>query len=278
MLQVNDLTFSYSRHKQPVLNHLSLTVEPGGIYGLLGLNGVGKTTLLNLMSGLLTPNEGEVLLDGINTRKRLPETLGDIFFVPEEFTLPAMSMREFARLTGALYPKFSQEDLRLCLDTFGVRDTDRLTDMSMGQRKKALLSFAIACNTSLLLLDEPTNGLDLPGKKALRGLLASTTDETRSVILSTHQIADIQNIIDHVIVMREGNILLNASLVTVAERLRFDVTSSPSVLSSALYYQPTFSGNIVILPNTEGVDSEIDLETFFYFTAEQPETVKRLLS
>lgn len=278
MLQVNDLTFSYSRRKPPVISDLSLTVEPGGIYGLLGLNGVGKTTLLNLMAGLLTPDRGDVTLNGINTRRRLPETLGDIFLVPEEFDLPAMSMREYARVTGAFYPKFSMEDLKECMDTFGLNLDDRLTDLSMGQRKKALLSFALSTNTSVLLLDEPTNGLDLPGKKALRGLIASSLNEERAILLSTHQIADIQNIIDHVIVMHDGGILLNVPLSAIADKIRFEVTSSPSVLSQALYSQPIFSGSIVILPNDDGRDTEIDLETFFYFTADQPETVGRLFS
>lgn len=278
MLKANNLTFGYSRKTPPVLNSLSLSVEPGGIYGLLGLNGVGKTTLLNLMAGLLTPKSGSVALNGIDTRRRLPETLGDIFFVPEEFALPSMTIKEYARLTGKFYPRFSSEDMNRCLDKFGLRDCDMIPDLSMGQKKKALLSFAMACNTSLLLLDEPTNGLDLPSKKALKGLLAASVDETRSVVLSTHQIADIQNIIDHLIMMRNGKILFNVPLSTISERLRFELTNSRALLSEALYSQPVFSGNIVILPNDDGLDSEIDLETFFYFSTEQPETVSQLLS
>ncbi|MDE6555372.1 MAG: ABC transporter ATP-binding protein, partial [Duncaniella sp.] len=215
MLKATDLTFTYSRRKPPVIDALSLSVAPGGIYGLLGLNGVGKTTLLNLMAGLLTPKSGNVTLNGDDTRRRNPVTLGDIFFVPEEFSLPSMTINEYAGLTGKFYPRYSQEDMKHCLDAFGLRGSESIPDLSMGQRKKALLSFAIACNTSLLLLDEPTNGLDMPGKKALRGLLGSSVDETRAVILSTHQMADIQNIIDHIIVMRDGKILLNVPLATI---------------------------------------------------------------
>lgn len=261
-----------------MLDGLTLSVEQGGIYGLLGLNGVGKTTLLNVMAGLLTPRRGNVTLNGTDTRKRLPETLSDIFFVPEEFVLPSVSIREYAALTGRFYPRYSAEDMRRCLDTFGLRGDERISDLSMGQRKKAFLSFAIACNTSLLLLDEPTNGLDLPGKKALKGLLASSIDETKAVVLSTHQIADIQNIIDHLIVLRNGKALFNVPLTTISERFRFELTNSPAVVAESLYRQPVFSGNIVILPNEDGRDTEIDLETFFYFSTEQPETVSRLLA
>ncbi len=277
-LKSNNHTFYYSRRTRPVINDLSLCVEPGGIYGLLGLNGVGKTTLLNVIAGLLTPKSGNVTLNGTDTRKRLPETLGDIFFVPEEFALPSVSIRKYASLTGKFYPRYSAEDMRRCLDTFGLHSDDRINELSMGQRKKAMLSFAIACNTSLLLLDEPTNGLDLPGKKALKGLLASSVDDSRSVVLSTHQMADIQNIIDRLIVMREGKILYNVPLSTISERFCFELTNSPAVLAQALYRQPVFSGNIVIVPNEEGRDTEIDLETFFYFSSEQPDTVSRMLS
>lgn len=278
MLKVNELTFTYSRRTAPVLDALSLSVEPGGIYGLLGLNGVGKTTLLNLIAGLLTPTRGNVTLNGTDTRRRLPATLGDIFFVPEEFSLPSVTIGEYARLTGKFYPHYSGEDMKRCLDAFGLRGDERISDLSMGQRKKALLSFAIACNTSLLLLDEPTNGLDLPGKKTLKGLLASSIDETRAVVLSTHQVGDIQNIIDHLIVMRNGKILFNVPLSTISERFSFELTNSRVALADALYRQPVFSGNIVILPNDDGRDTEIDLETFFYFSTEQPDTVSRLLS
>lgn len=278
MLIANNLTFTYPHRSSAVIDHLSLEVEPGGIYGLLGLNGVGKTTLLALMAGLLTPSQGSVELNGTDVRKRLPATLGETFFVPEEFSLPSMTIRRYASLTGGFYPRYSADDLSRCLDTFGLHDDLRIQDLSMGQRKKAFLSFAIACNTSLLLLDEPTNGLDAPGRRALRGLLASMVDDTKSVILSTHQIPEIQNVIDNVIVMREGSILFNVPLSRVSERLRFEVTSDPDVIAESLYRQPVFSGNLVILPNDDSRDSEIDLESLFYFSNEQPETVNRILN
>lgn len=278
MLKANNLTFTYPRRRTRVLDHLSLEIQPGGIYGMLGLNGVGKTTLLALMAGLLTPSQGCVELNGVDVRRRLTTTLGEIFFVPEEFSLPSMTIGRYAELTGKFYPRYSQEDLKRCLEAFGLHTHLRIQDLSMGQRKKAFLSFAISCNTSLLLLDEPTNGLDAPGRKALRGLLASMVDDTRSVILSTHQIPEIQNVIDHVIVLREGKILFNVPLSTVSERLRFEVTSAPDIIAEALYRQPVFRGNLVILPNDAGRDSEIDLESLFYFSNEQPETVSRILN
>lgn len=277
MLRVKNLRFTYSRKQRPVIDGLSTDIAPGHIYGLLGLNGVGKTTLLNLIGGLLTPDSGIVEFNGLDTRRRLKATLGDIFIVTEEFSLPSVTIREYARTTGAFYPRFSEDDMMEYLDSFGISPAEKINNLSMGQQKKAYLSFAIATNTSLLLLDEPTNGLDLPGKKTLRGLLASNIDENHTVILSTHQIADIQTLIDHLIVMRDGDILLNASISDIASRFRFEVTSNPSILSKALYRQPIFSGNIVILPNDEGEDTEIDIESFFYFCSESPDTITRLM-
>ncbi len=278
MLKAKNLTYSYQRRTSPVIDDLSLEIEPGGIYGLLGLNGVGKTTLLSLMAGLLTPAKGSVTLGGTDVRKRLPSTLGETFFVPEDFTLPSMTISRYAGLTGKFYPHYSEADMRRCLEAFGLDEGMRLQDLSMGQRKKAFLSFALACNTSLLLLDEPTNGLDAPGRKALRGLLASMVDENKSVIISTHQIPEIQDVIDHVIVMQGGKILFNVPLSRISERLRFEMTSDPEIIASALYRQPMFSGTLVILPNEDGEDSKIDLESLFYLSYEQPQTVSQILN
>lgn len=278
MLRIENLTFTYSRRKPPVLKDLSLEIGRGGIYGLLGLNGVGKTTLLNIISGLLDPTRGSVTLDGHSTRDRLPATLSEILYVAEEISLPPITIREYVNTMSRFYPRFSGEDMNAHLSAFGLSGSDNLHRLSMGQRKKAYLSFAIACNTNLLLLDEPTNGLDIPGKKTFRGILGASVDENRTVIISTHQIADVRNLFDHIIVMQAGEVILNTSINEIASMLKFEVTTSADTIRTALYCQPIFSGNIVILPNTDGIDSDIDLETFFYFCISDPDTVKILFS
>ncbi len=276
MLKIENLTYSYSSRRSPVLKDLSMEIEAGGIYGLLGLNGVGKTTLLNIISGLLTPTEGSVDLNGHSTRDRHPATLSDIFYVPEEISLPSVSIREYVDTIAQFYPRFSRRNMSDNLSAFGLSEEDKLQNLSMGQRKKAFLSLAIASNASLLLLDEPTNGLDIPGKKALRGILGSSVTDNRAVIISTHQIPDVQSVLDHVIVMREGRIMLNTPIIDIASILRFEITSSAAVKDTALFHQPVFSGDIVILPNTGGEDTEVDLETFFYFCISDPDTIQTL--
>ena len=100
MLEIDNLTFNYPKRRENVLNDFSLQLAPGGIYGLLGRNGAGKSTLLYLICGLLFPQKGRVLYKGADTRRRLPDTLSDIFIVPEEFTLPAVSLNQYIKING----------------------------------------------------------------------------------------------------------------------------------------------------------------------------------
>lgn len=164
MLQIHDLTFTYPKQKQPTINGLTFDVNDGGVYGLLGPNGAGKSTLLYLISGLLTPKSGDVTFNGIDTRLRRPSTLSDIFLVPEEFSLPEVKLSEYVRRTSAFYPHFSGEDMKRHLEMLEIEGDPNLGALSMGQKKKVYMSFALACNTPLLLMDEPTNGLDIPAK------------------------------------------------------------------------------------------------------------------
>ena len=164
MLQVENISFSYGRRKPEVLSDFSFSLEKGRVYGLLGKNGVGKSTLLYLMCGLLTPKHGRVMYHGTDMRKRLPEALRDVFLVPEEFDLPAVSLAQFVELNSPFYPNFSKEDMMTYLQLFEMDWNIHLGGLSMGQKKKVFMSFALATHTSLLLMDEPTNGLDIMAK------------------------------------------------------------------------------------------------------------------
>ena len=212
MLQVENLTFSYARGKANTLSNFSLSIEKGKVYGLLGKNGAGKSTLLCLMSGLLTPKSGRVMYNDVDVRRRLPISLQDMFFVPEEFELPSVSLKSYVKCNASFYPRFSYEDMEEYLRMFGM-DTDiHLGQLSMGQKKKVFMSFAFATNTSLLLMDEPTNGLDIPGKSQFRKMIAMGMSDERSIVVSTHQVRDIDRILDHVVIMNESSVLLDASV------------------------------------------------------------------
>lgn len=272
MLKIENLTFTYPGRNAATIADMTLDIPAGGIYGLLGRNGVGKSTLLYLISGLLTPKSGKVLLEGTDTRKRLPETMSSIFIVPEELTLPDISLKDYVAINAPFYPNFSEEDMRRHLETFEI-DPDmpyKLTSLSMGQRKKVFMSFALACNTPLVLMDEPTNGLDIPGKMAFRRFVASSADENRTIIISTHQVRDIDSLLDHVLIIDSEHVLLDASTADIAGKLAFVHTSDPELVARALYSQPGVGGISAVLPNDGSFDTEINLECLFELASRQP--------
>jgi len=276
MLQVENISFSYGRRKPEVLSDFSFSLEKGRVYGLLGKNGVGKSTLLYLMCGLLTPKHGRVMYHGVDTRRRLPETLRDVFLVPEEFDLPAVSLVQFVELNSPFYPNFSKEDMMTYLHLFEMDWNIHLGGLSMGQKKKVFMSFALATHTSLLLMDEPTNGLDIMAKSQFRKFIASGMSDERTIVISTHQVRDIDNVLDHVVIMNNSRVLLDESIVRVTERLAFVESDSPALAEEALYKLPSVQGNSLLLPNREGVETKLNLELLFGAVLADPEKIKDL--
>lgn len=263
MIEVNDLTFSYGRKKQKVLNGFSLQLEKGSVFGLLGKNGTGKSTLLYLMSGLLRPQSGKVYYKGVDVSLRSTLTLQDMFLVPEEFMLPHVSLKQYVKLNAPFYPHFSNELLNACLRDFDMNEDIHLGELSMGQKKKAFMCFALATNTSLLMMDEPSNGLDIPSKSQFRKVIASGMTENKSVIISTHQVRDIDSLLDHVIIIDGSKVLLDESVATICEKLYFAEQGMNDPTDDVLYTQPSIQGNSVILPNLYGEESKMNLEVLF---------------
>lgn len=276
MLQVENISFSYGRRKPEMLSDFSFSLEKGRVYGLLGKNGVGKSTLLYLMCGLLTPKHGRVMYHGVDMRRRLPETLRDVFLVPEEFDLPAVSLVQFVELNSPFYPNFSKEDMMTYLHLFEMDWNIHLGGLSMGQKKKVFMSFALATHTSLLLMDEPTNGLDIMAKSQFRKFIASGMSDERTIVISTHQVRDIDNVLDHVVIMNNSCVLLDESIVRVTERLAFVESDSPALAEEALYKLPSVQGNSLLLPNREGVETKLNLELLFGAVLANPEKIKDL--
>ena len=263
MLKISDLAFSYGGNGCKVFNEFSLSFEKGAVYGLLGLNGTGKSTLLYLLTGLLRPQQGSVLYKGEDVQKRLPSTLSDMFIVPEEFELPKMSIKRYAALYSGFYPRFSYEQLQKNLAMFGLDDSVVFNNLSMGQQKKAYMCFALAANTSLLVMDEPTNGLDIPSKSEFRRLIASNMSDDKTIIISTHQVRDIDSLLDHLVIIDRSSVLLNASHAEICSRLLFTEQPISEPTDGALFVQPSVAGNSVILPNEFGEDSRLNLELLF---------------
>jgi len=207
MITIQDLTFWYSK-KNKVFENLNLELESGHIYGLLGKNGCGKTTLLKLICGLSFPKSGSVRVENRVPLKREPGFLTDIFFVPEEISLPSMTPLTFARIYGDFYPAFNARQFREFMEKFEVESDRKFSGMSHGQKRKSLTAFALATNTRYLFLDEPTNGFDIPSKAAFRSILASTFSEERTIILSTHMVRDLESMIDRVLILDDHKVTL----------------------------------------------------------------------
>ena len=263
MIEVKNLFFSYGKRKQKVFDDFSLALDKGSVYGLLGKNGTGKSTLLYLMTGLLRPQAGRVLYKGVDVSMRYPLTLQDMFLVPEEFALPSVSLKRYLKLNTPFYPNFSNELLNACLHDFDMNEDIHLGELSMGQKKKAFMCFALATNTSLLVMDEPSNGLDIPSKSQFRKVIASGMTDEKSVIISTHQVRDIDSLLDHVVIIDGTRVLLNESVKTICEKLYFVEQGMNESTDTALYVQPSVQGNSVIFPNTYNEETNLNLEVLF---------------
>ncbi|MEC3882056.1 ABC transporter ATP-binding protein [Parapedobacter sp. 10938] len=261
MIQLTDLSFGY-RKQPPLFNGLNLSLGAGHIYGLLGKNGSGKTTLLKNMVGLRYPTAGRATMDGLDTANRCPDVLSRVFFLPEEPYIPDHTATAFLRMNSGFYPAFDRALLADYLEAFEVPEQRTLAKLSLGQQKKFMVAFALACRTKLLVMDEPTNGLDIPSKVQFRKVLASAFDEDRCIVLSTHQVRDLDNLIDSVIILHDGTIKLHAPLERLTAQIRFGKVSGGAG-SSALYGEEAFDGTHAILPNPEGVSSKPDLELLF---------------
>lgn len=278
MIEVKNLSFSYGRKKQKVFDDFSLTLSEGAVYGLLGKNGTGKSTLLYLMTGLLRPQAGKVYYKGIDVSLRYPLTLQDMFLVPEEFVLPSVSLRQYVKLNAPFYPRFSQEQLNACLRDFDMNEDIHLGELSMGQKKKAYVCFALATNTSLLVMDEPSNGLDIPSKSQFRKVIASGMTDEKSVIISTHQVRDIDSLLDHVVIIDGTRVLLNASVKEICDKLYFAEQGMNEPADGALYVQPSMQGNSVILPNEYKEETNLNLEVLFNAMLAEREKMQKMFN
>lgn len=275
MLQIENLEFSYHKKKSLIFDGINLSIHPGAVYGLLGKNGIGKSTLLYMMSGLMFPQKGSIRLDGVEVRRRLPETLEKIFLVPEEFDLPSISVDAYVRRNSVFYPHFDRRQFDQYLTDFELEKTKNLAKTSMGQKKKYLVSFALATNTPLLLMDEPTNGMDIPSKSQFRKVIASGMNEQKSIIISTHQVRDLENMIDRIVILEGGRLLLDVDTDTVTSQLQFVKGATEADTAEALYKVSTIAGYSAILPNETGNESPLDIEMLFNYAIEKPEEILR---
>ena len=264
MIDIKDINYRYPGQKQPVFDGFSLQLTENRIYGLLGKNGTGKSTLLYLIAGLLRPKAGSVCIDGTDAYKRKAEILGEVFLVSEEFMLPALSLEKYVQLLLPFYPRFSREVLDYCLEAFELPKQLHLNQLSMGQKKKVYMSIALASNTKLLLMDEPTNGMDIPSKSQFRKVVAECMNDDRTIVISTHQVHDVEQLLDHILILSEREMLLNASMAEITDRYAFEVRMPGEMDGTVIYAEPSLQGNIAMTRREEGqAETLVNLELLF---------------
>ena len=294
MITINDLGFTYGEtgglgsisldrkkgHILPtdryVLRNITMTLEEGCIYGLLGENGVGKTTFLTLLSGLKKPQLGEIDIDGHKPYDREPSFLADQYYLSDEVAAVNMKAIDYARNYGKFWENF---DIRKFTEVMEVLENDieqKMTRMSFGQLKKTYIAFALACNTKYLFMDEPTNGLDIPSKAQFRKAVTKHTREDSVILISTHQVRDLENIIDPIIILDRQDVLLNATIAEISEKLYFDYSSEP--MENALYREMIPGGNIQVCLNQTGEDSKVNLEALFNTVHQHKELIKGIFN
>lgn len=261
MVTIKDLMFSYSSRQQPLFQGLNCELPSGSIVGLLGKNGAGKTSLLKLMIGLLQPTEGSVRIMDKKPTEREPALLQDIYFLPEEFHQPGISIRKYVKANSGFYPRFDKLLLERLIIEFELPENKSLNQLSYGQKKKFLISFALSTKCRLLVLDEPTNGLDIPSKGIFRRVMAGSLDEDQLVIISTHQVRDVENLIDRVLMLENGKFIMQKNIYEISSKLHFATTSSPDG-KNILYQEMVPGGYKVITPQTDG-NSSVDIELLF---------------
>lgn len=259
MVNISNLTFSYG--KQKLFADISLELKAGHIYGLLGKNGAGKSTLLKSIIGLVFPKSGNCEVNGIASKNRSPKFLQEVFFLPEDVYLPQVTAQQYGANTGCFYPKFDANQYFKLLHLFNINEGKKLTDLSFGQQKKVIIAFGLSTNTSLLVMDEPTNGLDIPSKNQFRKVIASSLSEDRCIIISTHQVRDLDNLIDTILVLHDGKIMLNKGIDEIAEKVSFGFKSTSN--ENDIYTEESIQGLNSISLNTDGNYSKVDTELLF---------------
>ena len=273
MIEIRNLNFSYK--KTPVFNNIDLMFPEGGIYGLLGENGVGKTTLLKIICGLQRPLSGTCTVAGCTSPDRLPEMLQRIVFLPDEVTLPdGATPQQYVNELAPFYPKFSQGAFLHLMQELEVEPDRKFKEMSFGQQKKSLIAASLSLGTDYILLDEPTNGLDIPSKSQFRSILSKIADEGKTIIISTHQVKDVENLIDPIVILSHNAVLLDASVQKITEMLYFEYGGEKR--DDALYSEMLPGGYMNVVANQTGEESQLNIEALFNAVLRNKNTIKEL--
>ncbi len=264
MIHIDNLSFEYRKTK--LYQQFNLDLNEPGVYGVFGRNGSGKSTLLKLLAGLLFPQKGNISVGGFSPNKRHPDFLSRIYIVPEEFHLPNLTAKQLAKTQAVFYPKFSHEAFNEYLAIFEISDHQNFDEMSLGQKKKAAMSFALATFTPILLLDEPTNGLDIIGRDQFKLIMSRPEQRERMVLISTHQAHDLERIMSHILFIDSAALALSATMAELSTALMMGVAQDAQELSEMtdlIYSEAMGLQYAYVAKNLSGAVSPVHLELLY---------------
>ncbi|MBP7151571.1 MAG: ABC transporter ATP-binding protein [Bacteroidales bacterium] len=278
MIQIKNVEFSYSRNSK-LFAGLDLSLSPGHIHGILGKNGEGKSTLLKMISGMIFPQKGKIEVLGLEPQKRQPEMLREIFFLPEELPPITLSIENYEKVYAPFYPNFSHEQFQNYLQEFEINSgKSQINKLSYGQKKKVFMAFGLATNTKIVLLDEPTNGLDIPSKAQFRKMTASALEDERIMLISTHQVRDLDSLIDSIIIMDAHQIVFNELCENITEKLLFSYGKENFKGEEVLYSEENLRGFDQVSINKTGEESKLDIELLFNTVLKNRQRITEIFS
>ena len=214
VLEINNINKSYG--KKTALTDVTIKLEPGRIVGLLGPNGSGKTTLIKLINGLLTPNSGNIIVDGnpVGEKSRLA-----VSYLPDKTYLPDwMKVKDVIRMFSDFYENFDSAKAMDMLSKLNINGEERLKALSKGTKEKVQLILVMSRSAKLYLLDEPIGGVDPAARDYILNTIITTYNPNASVVISTHLISDIEKVLDEAIFINNGHIVLHDTVDNIREK------------------------------------------------------------
>lgn len=226
LIQARGLAKSYGRFQ--ALKPTTFSLEAGQIVGVIGANGAGKTTLLNTLLGLVS-YRGDLTVLGCNPYTQRARLMQEVSYIADVATLPKwLKVSELIDIVAGLHPKFDREKAQARLARTTIRPDAKIKTLSKGMIVQVHLALVLAIDARLLVLDEPTLGLDILNRRAFYDtILTEYFDDSRTIIITTHQVEEIEHVLSHVMMIREGKVLVHDSLDTLSERfLAVDVNEA----------------------------------------------------
>ena len=282
LIRVEDLHKSFGSLQ--VLKGVTEHVNHGEVVSVIGPSGGGKSTFLRCLNLLETPTSGKIYFEGtditdkdvdINLHRQKMGMVFQSFNLFNHMNIIENIMAAPVDLLKKSKQQAYDDGMRL-LRTVGLADKafNYPDELSGGQKQRVAIARTLAMEPEIILLDEPTNGLDITSRQALKRIISGSMDDESTLLISTHQAHDFENLLDHLVILGKGEILLNRSLDEISNRLLFARTDI--LPAESIYSEQDLSGHFSILPNEDGEENTPDIELLYKAVLQQPEKIKSM--